>query len=152
MENKICKNCGNNFFTKGARQIYCSSSCREIWYLRQLEMKRNADYTIFARDDFSCVYCGKSPIEYPGLVLNVDHVIPVSQGGNESIYNLITSCNQCNFVKGGSLLSEAVYDRIIERNRVRSIGLSDRMKSFTERVFYKLREKETDEYNKEQKR
>lgn len=50
-----------------------------------------ARFSIFSRDDFTCVYCGKrtnSP--------EVDHVVPVSAGGDNDWRNLATSCWKCN--------------------------------------------------------
>jgi hypothetical protein len=151
MENKICKNCGNEFPARKKNRVFCSSACSEAWYLKEREDKRLSDYTIFQRDSFSCIYCGKSPIEHPGLELVVDHIIPISQGGNESIYNLITSCVRCNMVKGASLLEDSVYDRIINRNLIRNGFMSEPMRKFTERVFKGLRKKDTNEYIKKQK-
>lgn len=46
-----------------------------------------------------CTYCGN-----PGG--EVDHIIPLSKGGNHSIGNLTSSCMQCNRSKGSKLLIE----------------------------------------------
>ena len=53
---------------------------------------------MFNRDDFTCQYCGRTPRE-DGVKLQVDHIIPVSRGGSNSIWNLITSCSDCNIGK-----------------------------------------------------
>jgi len=50
-------------------------------------------FEIFKRDDFTCRYCGKKP---PGVVLEIDHVIPVVEGGGNEAANLVTSCFDCN--------------------------------------------------------
>lgn len=50
-------------------------------------------FEVFRRDSFKCQYCGKSA---PDIVLNVDHINPVSKGGTNDIFNLITSCFECN--------------------------------------------------------
>ena len=50
-------------------------------------------FTVFKRDKFTCQYCGRKP---PQVVLEIDHIIPSSNGGTEEIENLITSCFECN--------------------------------------------------------
>jgi len=50
-------------------------------------------FEVFKRDSFTCQYCGKKA---PDVVLNVDHIKPVADGGTNDIFNLITSCFECN--------------------------------------------------------
>lgn len=38
--------------------------------------------------------------------LTMDHVIPLSRGGDHSIDNIVPSCFSCNASKGNKLLSE----------------------------------------------
>jgi hypothetical protein len=54
-------------------------------------------FEIFKRDNFTCQYFGSKT---PNVILEVDHVLPISKGGNNSIDNLITSCFDCNRGKG----------------------------------------------------
>jgi hypothetical protein len=60
-------------------------------------------FEVFKRDNFKCQYCGMSA---PDVVLNVDHIDPVSNGGENDILNLVTSCRDCNSGKSDRLLSE----------------------------------------------
>lgn len=60
-------------------------------------------FNIFKRDSFTCQYCGKTP---PSTVLEVDHLIPVSKGGENIDDNLITSCFDCNRGKSDINLTE----------------------------------------------
>lgn len=60
-------------------------------------------FEVFKRDGFTCRYCGRKT---PQVVLEVDHVIPRSKGGEDAIENLMTSCWECNRGKGAFLLSE----------------------------------------------
>lgn len=53
---------------------------------------------VFARDNFSCLCCGK--IQHRGVTLNADHIQPVAMGGENAISNLQTLCKHCNTVKG----------------------------------------------------
>lgn len=59
-------------------------------------------FEIFKRDSFCCQYCGGKP---PKIPLEVDHIMPVSKGGNNEEYNLITSCFDCNRGKSNKELS-----------------------------------------------
>jgi 5-methylcytosine-specific restriction endonuclease McrA len=56
-------------------------------------------FRILARDGFRCRYCGRAGNE-PGVVLHVDHVVPVVAGGTTSEGNLLTACAACNLGKG----------------------------------------------------
>lgn len=60
-------------------------------------------FEVFKRDNFTCQYCGRMA---PDVVLEVDHIKPVSQCGNNGILNLITSCRDCNRGKGKERISE----------------------------------------------
>jgi len=53
---------------------------------------------IWCRDGGVCMKCGKSL--YPDD-FHVDHIIPVSKGGEEwDLSNLELSCPECNLTKG----------------------------------------------------
>lgn len=60
-------------------------------------------FEVFKRDKFTCQYCGRMS---PDVVLEVDHIKPVAEGGNNDIINLITSCRDCNRGKGKVRLSD----------------------------------------------
>lgn len=60
-------------------------------------------FEIFARDGFVCQYCGTRP---PDVVLEVDHIHPVSKGGGDDPINLITSCFDCNRGKRAKVISD----------------------------------------------
>ena len=57
-----------------------------------------ARFNILKRDGFKCAYCGRNQLD--GVVLHVDHIIPVSKGGKDLPKNLTTSCRECNLGKG----------------------------------------------------
>ena len=56
-------------------------------------------FRILQRDGFRCRYCGR-PGSVPGVVLHVDHVVPVVAGGTSTEGNLLTACEECNLGKG----------------------------------------------------
>ncbi len=55
---------------------------------------------IKARDGFACKQCGASVAQEPNLLLEIDHIIPVSRGGLTTEDNLQTLCWRCNRSKG----------------------------------------------------
>jgi len=57
---------------------------------------------IFARDRWTCQYCGRERGK-----LTVDHVIPRSKGGSSAWDNIVTSCAPCNRRKGDRLPRQA---------------------------------------------
>ncbi|MCH7707961.1 MAG: HNH endonuclease [Myxococcales bacterium] len=59
---------------------------------------------IFARDRFTCQYCGSQP---PRSQLNLDHVVPRALGGKTSWENVVCSCVDCNRRKGGRTPKQA---------------------------------------------
>jgi HNH endonuclease len=52
-------------------------------------------WTVLARDHWTCCSCGRSS-RRDGVLLEVDHILPRSHGGNNSMHNLQTLCRQCN--------------------------------------------------------
>ena len=55
---------------------------------------------VFARDDWTCQYCGARSN------LTVDHVVPRSKGGLSTWDNIVASCAPCNRRKGNALLRQ----------------------------------------------
>jgi hypothetical protein len=67
-------------------------------------LSKKIRFEVFKRDNFKCQYCGKSA---PDIILHVDHIKPVAEGGNNKLINLITSCIDCNQGKGKRKLSDS---------------------------------------------
>lgn len=59
-------------------------------------ISRKLRFDVLKRDGFKCQYCGASSSPDPDFVLEVDHKVPISQGGSNAIDNLVTACNICN--------------------------------------------------------
>ncbi|MGH7292121.1 MAG: HNH endonuclease, partial [Myxococcota bacterium] len=68
---------------------------------RQVRFNR---FNVYARDRNVCQYCGR---RFARSELNLDHVIPRSQGGLSTWENIVCSCHACNRVKGGHTPREA---------------------------------------------
>jgi hypothetical protein len=60
---------------------------------KRKSLSKKIRFNVFKRDNFRCAYCGESP---PKVVLEVDHITPVSKGGDNGINNLLTACFDCN--------------------------------------------------------
>ena len=61
---------------------------------------------IKTRDDYTCRNCHNSINKEPNLLLEIDHIIPVSKGGYTVEENLQTLCWKCNRAKSNKLLNE----------------------------------------------
>jgi Homing endonuclease associated repeat/HNH endonuclease len=53
-------------------------------------------FFVLKRDRFRCVACGRSPATVAGLVLEIDHELAWSKGGETIEENLKTLCFDCN--------------------------------------------------------
>ncbi len=65
---------------------------------------RFSRFNIYNRDRNTCQYCGRV---FPRSELNLDHVIPRSQGGRSTWENVVCSCQSCNRKKGGRTPEQA---------------------------------------------
>lgn len=65
---------------------------------------------VYSRDGYRCMYCGRSQ-EYLLKMnmggLELDHIIPRTQGGRNTWENLVAACRRCNGRKGGRTPEEA---------------------------------------------
>lgn len=75
-------------------------------------------FDIFKRDGFACQYCGAHP---PDALLEVDHIVPVAEGGGNDEDNLVTACWPCNRGKAANALTDV------------PVSLADRAKEIAER-------------------
>jgi len=57
-------------------------------------------FDVLSRDGFKCTYCGAAP---PDVVLHLDHFVPFSKGGEDTLANLRTACLACNIGKGAKM-------------------------------------------------
>ena len=68
---------------------------------RDTHRRRITRRAVFARDDWTCQYCGSRSN------LTVDHVVPRSKGGGSNWDNIVASCAPCNRRKGNALPRQA---------------------------------------------
>ena len=57
---------------------------------------------ILERDGHVCVICGRGPDRENRIWLEVDHIIPLADGGGNDDNNLRTLCNECHRARQSS--------------------------------------------------
>lgn len=67
--------------------------------LPDLKLSRRS---IFARDNYTCQYCGIQSRD-----LTIDHIVPKKVGGGMRWDNLVACCRRCNTRKGDKLLAHS---------------------------------------------
>jgi 5-methylcytosine-specific restriction endonuclease McrA len=95
----------NGIAFRSERLTIEAPSVVRLTYFVRVPFRARASLTrraVFARDDWTCQYCGK-PAE------NVDHVIPRSRGGEHVWENVVAACRRCNSQKENRLLEEANF-------------------------------------------
>jgi hypothetical protein len=65
------------------------------------KMSQSLRFRILERDGFKCAKCGRG--NQDGVMLEVDHILPIAKGGKTTDDNLQTLCKECNRGKGGAL-------------------------------------------------
>lgn len=89
------------FVAKTLSQGICAiESGREFVAKQKATINSTKRYAVFLRAKFRCQACGASPSDDEGVTLHVDHILPKSLGGTESVENLQTLCLRCNISKG----------------------------------------------------
>ena len=94
-------------------------------------ISKKVRFEVFKRDKFTCQYCGRMS---PDVILEVDHITPVSKGGNNDMINLITSCRDCNRGKGKTRLSD---DQEIKKQQTQLLDLADKKEQLQMMVDWK---------------
>ena len=74
-------------------------------------LSKKTRFEVFKRDSFTCQYCGQKA---PDVILNIDHILPVKEGGTNELLNLITSCFPCNNGKRARKLDD---NSVVARQR-----------------------------------
>jgi hypothetical protein len=85
-------------------------------------------FAIFARDLFTCRYCGRQADQ---IALHIDHIISVSKGGTNDEQNLITACVECNLGKADKAPN---FTQPTESDRLRAAQELHEQKAAAERA------------------
>jgi 5-methylcytosine-specific restriction endonuclease McrA len=107
---EIVERDGDRSFRSERDAVPCPAVIRLVRYVHvPRRFRRQVTNTfLFARDDYTCQYCGRHRSELKGRqFLTRDHVLPVSRGGDNVWDNVVTSCSPCNNRKGNRLPREA---------------------------------------------
>ncbi|MBI3012714.1 MAG: HNH endonuclease [Elusimicrobia bacterium] len=93
-----------------ALRVYGQIPVSEIKFTRR---------NIYDHYGYRCCYCGE---KFQTSDLNLEHIIPVSRGGQSTWNNVVTSCIPCNIEKGDRLPQEAGMKLLIKPTRPRWKG------------------------------
>ena len=63
---------------------------------------------LFERDEYKCRYCTKQLTRFTATL---DHIQPVSKGGDNSFDNLVTACLHCNSQRGNRPVMEIITEK-----------------------------------------
>ena len=142
---EILEEDGSRRFRSERRVVPCPAVIRLVRFVHvPYRFRRQVTNTfLFARDDYTCQYCGKHKADLRGRqFLTRDHVLPLSRGGTNVWENVVTSCSTCNNRKGGRLPAEAglrLRSEPVEPNYVHLVWVVRRVTSTQAkyiRVFY----------------
>lgn len=90
----------NDFIKFLDNKIKFNKSAKKQRSLMTLELREK----IKLRDNYTCKNCGLSTYQEPNLLLEIDHIVPISKGGLTCEGNLQTLCWKCNRSKGNKIL------------------------------------------------
>lgn len=125
-----CKFCGKEFNKVRANHSFCTPECASAYRDKERNKREyntdRAKYTIYHRDKFRCIYCGKTSYE-DNIRLHIDHIIPYAYSRNNTIHNLVTACEDCNIGKNVQPLEPDIFIRIRDEvaKRNKQLGFED---------------------------
>jgi HNH endonuclease domain protein len=96
-------------FNNETVEAVCQYLLEQIQYNKSIQAQRSLmtnrlrNY-IKERDNYTCQICGASTKEQSLLLLEIDHIIPISKGGLSTRDNLQTLCWKCNRSKSNKIL------------------------------------------------
>lgn len=114
----VCPECQASHFTKLGNKKFCSEKCRRKVHRRNVSSRTDArirsvtvesvnPIKVFERDGWKCQLCGKNTPRTKRGTLDknapeLDHIMPLSRGGEHSYRNTQCSCRSCNAAKGNT--------------------------------------------------
>lgn len=118
-----CTGCGESFTpTYGdKRRSWCSPRCsKKVYGAKRKAILRGRGrniieivnpFVVFRRDKYVCQLCGRLTLHkkrgtYDDRAPELDHIIPLSRGGDHTYANTQCSCRKCNIAKGATPLGQ----------------------------------------------
>ena len=89
---------------KQYQQTDAKDSTSVISHRTPREVNYRLRYKVMMRDYCRCCVCGRSPATDPDTVLEIDHIVPYSKGGETTFDNLQILCKQCNLGKSDIII------------------------------------------------
>lgn len=108
--------------TRPADALPCvgASAEKQVTTRKRQGILKSVRFEVFKRDGFACQYCGARA---PDVLLEIDHIKPVSKDGDNDLMNLVTACKPCNLGKSDRELSD---DSAIKKQQAQLEELNDR--------------------------
>jgi len=100
----------------------------------RIPIGKTTRFNVFKRDSFTCQYCGSTP---PSVVLEIDHMVPVSKGGTNDKSNLLTACFDCNRGKRDVLLTaipDAINTELVKEKEEQYLAYKKLLNSISKRI------------------
>lgn len=92
-----------------------------------MAVTKRTRFEVLRRDQHTCQYCGEKA---PDVVLQIDHVIPVSLGGDDKPSNLVTACKDCNSGKTSIPPDSPMVQSLSAEAAAYALGMIDKMTRF----------------------
>jgi hypothetical protein len=89
----------------GSRTLIATEHEADFYNVRENRLR------IYERDNYKCTYCGKQLTRFTATL---DHITPVSVGGDNSVGNLKMACLQCNSRKTARPLGDFLIESKLE--------------------------------------
>lgn len=127
-DTRVCRGCGAQFSARPAKTkplMYCGAACesravserkriekaKRKAALRGVTVERVDPFKVFERDGWRCQLCRcHTPASKRGTYADnapeLDHIIPVSCGGEHSYRNTQCACRKCNQIKSDRPLGQ----------------------------------------------
>jgi len=118
-----CKECGRKYIPEhNGRNRFCSKFCANKYQKRPQRHKRRArikglpyesvdPIKVFKRDNYVCQLCGRKTLRSKRGTIHprapeLDHIIPIAQGGGHLYQNVQCVCRECNNIKGDKSIGQ----------------------------------------------
>lgn len=92
-----------------------------------MAVTKRTRFEVLRRDEYTCQYCGAKA---PDVTLHIDHVMPVSLGGDDKPGNLVTACKDCNGGKTSITPDSPLVEGLSDRAAAYALGMQDKMTRF----------------------